>query len=244
MACVSVSEYGCSCCLAHITALQFLQQVFLSALSNNPQRDRPIIKDLLVQIEQYCRRNLQKRDEKLEAERRRQHEAQHAQLVGAEDTEQTALTAGQADQEEEQEVDPLIVGSLDDVYKDEPGTEMKEEDPFKDAPVMDEHEKPSSMMEMEKSLDAMVARVEHTPGSPVPDDSTNLDTALRNSTTTTSNNEAPPGGGAAMEEGKVPLGLPVSAQQSADLMELGGDTTPTSEPIELSKGLVPPLVSS
>jgi homoaconitase/3-isopropylmalate dehydratase large subunit len=65
------------------------------------------------------------------------------------------------------------------VYKDEPGT-LKEEDPFKKVPMMDDHEKPSSMMEMEKSVDAMVALVEHTPGSPVPEEATSLEKQLSN----------------------------------------------------------------
>lgn len=110
-------------------------------------------------------------------ERRRLHEEQHAQAPGglAEGAnEQGGLTAGGVaipnDQEEEKEVDPSIVGSLDNVYRDNPNSSISE-DPFKKVPMMDDHEKPSSMMEMEKTVDAMVALVEHdAPGSPVPED--------------------------------------------------------------------------
>lgn len=196
-----------------------------------------------MQIEQYCGRNLQKRDERIEAERRRQHEAQHAQLGGALDEEKSTLTAGEnatlkeqgeEEEEEEKEVDPLIVGSLDDVYKDEPGDEMKEEDPFKKAPVMDDHEKPSSMMEMEKSLDAMVALVEHTPGSPVPEDATNLDSQLRER----------------VGEGSVSTLIAGVDPPLLDLAQLegGGGTSavppPSSQAVDLAKGVGLPLVSS
>lgn len=215
------------------------------------QRDRPIIKDLLVQIDHYCGRNLQKRDEKIEAERRRQHEAQHAQLGGSMDTEQTTLTAGenatQNDQEEEQEVDPLIVGSLDNVYKDEPGADMKE-DPFKKVPIMDDHEKPSSMMEMEKSVDAMVALIEH-PGSPLPEDATSLDRQLRQAGGV--DDSIPPSPGGDMPDlmgeesgSNVPMDLAMSAQQSVDVLEEAGDTTHPSQPVDLTKGVNLPLVSS
>ena len=60
------------------------------------QRDRGLIKDLLMEVDRYCTRNLKEREEKAELERRRQHEAQHAQLVAAqkslEETQQ--FTAG------------------------------------------------------------------------------------------------------------------------------------------------------
>ena len=110
-----------------------------------------------MEIDRYCARNLQEREERVEAERRRQHEVQHAQLVGSgEETSQ--FTAGEntkEEEEEEKEVDPSLVGSLDDVYTDEPGA-MMTEDPFQRMPVMDDKEKPASLMEMEKSLDALV----------------------------------------------------------------------------------------
>ena len=144
------------------------------------QRDRPIIKDLLQQIDHYCARNLKRRDERIEAERCRQHEAQHSKLGGSSDEVQGSLTAGEiarqnGQEEDEKEIDPSIVGSLDNVYKDEPGAEMREEDPFKKVPVLDDHDKPSSMMELEKSVDAMVALIEHSPGSPTLDEAASLD---------------------------------------------------------------------
>ena len=118
-----------------------------------------MIRDLLAEIDRYCARNLHEREERAEAERRRQHEAQHAQLVGSgEETSQ--FTAGESttkeeEEEEKKEVDPSLVGSLDDVYTDEPGS-MMTDDPFQRLPVMDDKEKPASLMAMEKSLDALV----------------------------------------------------------------------------------------
>ena len=120
-------------------------------------------------------------------ERQRQHEAQHAQVSdSSSDTDQGKLTAGNKaeEEEEEKEIDPSIVGSLDDVYKDDPNDpneRMKDEDPFKKVPMIGDHEKPT--MEMEKSYDAMVALVgEASPGSPLPEDATSLDRELRKST--------------------------------------------------------------
>lgn len=119
------------------------------------QRDRPLIKDLLAEIDRYCARNLQEREKQLEAERRHQHEAQHTEQEGglADVAPFTAGGGRKEEEEEEKEVDPALVGSLDDVYLDEPGT-MMTEDPFR-GKVMDDKEKPASLMEMEKSLDAI-----------------------------------------------------------------------------------------
>lgn len=162
------------------------------------------------------------------------------QLGGSAGSEQAALTAGEnADEtEEEQEVDPLIVGSLDNVYKDEPGADMKE-DPFKKVPIMDDHEKPSSMMEMEKSVDAMVALAEHTPGSPVPEDATSLDRELRRpiSDEDLLDLVGPMDAAGEGSPSNIPLDLAVGAQRSVDLLE---DATPPSQPVGLSL----PLVSS
>ena len=145
------------------------------------QRDRSIIKDLLQHIEQYSSRNQQKKMEKVESERRRLHEAQHAQQGRPDSEDLSTLTAGginSQDEEDEKEVDPSIVGSLDNVYKDAPGADMKEEDPFKKVPVLSgDHDKP--MMEMEKSYDAMVALVEENVSSPLPEDATSLDKNVR-----------------------------------------------------------------
>ena len=52
-----------------------------------------MIKDLLSDVEKYSARNLGERENRAELERRRQHEAQHAQLV----------TASQKSQEETQQ---------------------------------------------------------------------------------------------------------------------------------------------
>ena len=64
------------------------------------------------------------------------------------------------EEEEEKEVDPSLVGSLDNVYTEAPGT-MPGEDPFKRVPMMQGKEKPSNLMEMEKTLDAMEASIDH-----------------------------------------------------------------------------------
>ena len=61
--------------------------------------------------------------------------------------------------EEEKEVDPSLVGSLDNVYTEAPGT-MPGEDPFKRVPMILDNEKPSNLMEMEKTLEAMEASMD------------------------------------------------------------------------------------
>ncbi len=126
-----------------------------------------MIRDLLEQIDQYSARNQRKKEEKAEAERRRLHEAQHAGISKGNPEEAGSFTAGGnqrntvspqpsvEDEEEEKEIDPSIVGTLDDVYTEE--SEMKsEDDPFKKVPVMDEHNKPASLHQLEKSMDAVV----------------------------------------------------------------------------------------
>lgn len=157
--------------------------------------------------------------------------------------EQVPLTAGQLpaqeeleEEEEEKEVDPSIVGSLDNVYKDEPGI-LKEEDPFKKVPMMDDHEKPSSMMAMEKSVDAMVALVEHTPGSPLPEDCTSLDKELRQNENT---DHLPNLGEEVATDSSVPLDLAAGARRPADMLHEAGngvEIAPASQPVDLSKGL-------
>lgn len=140
-------------------------------------------------------------------------------------------------------MDPSIVGSLDNVYKDEPSSYMKE-DPFKKVPMMDDHEKPASMMEMEKSVDAMVALVEHTPGSPVPEDATSLDTALRHPMDENflPSEDLPDfvGSRESNTTGSIPLDLATGSRQSVDLLEEaskgGGDPTCPSQPVDLTKG--------
>lgn len=210
------------------------------------QRDRPIIKDLLTEIDRYCGRNLVKRDEKIEAERRRQHEAQHAQLGSPANAEQGALTAGeiaaqegqQEEEEEEKEVDPSIVGSLDNVYKDEPGLYMKE-DPFKKVPMMDDHEKPASMMAMEKSVDAMVALVEHTPGSPLPEDAAMcLDKQLRDSSAPQEDSAED------LLEGEVGAAVGHHPLEAASEGGDGGVVTPPVSQQPVEQGLGVPVVMS
>ena len=60
------------------------------------QRDRPLIKDLLSEVERYSARNLKERESRAELERRKQHEAQHAKLVTTQKTQEEIqqFTAG------------------------------------------------------------------------------------------------------------------------------------------------------
>jgi hypothetical protein len=234
------------------------------------QRDRPLIKTLLAEIDKYCARNLQEREERNEAERRRQHEAQHAKLlVTSPEEEQGAFTAGgnplnqanKEEEEEEKEVDPSLVGSLDDVYKDEPGAEMREEDPFSKVPVKDDHQ---NLMEMERSVDAMAQLAEHEedPGSPTSIESPGinasadvsvLNSAVRNLTVSPSAatkqlpdlvGVAPPPGASNQNAGgaNLPLDLAVGAHQSVDLIEGASPSskTPNSQPVDLTEGLERP----
>ena len=118
------------------------------------QRDRQLVRDMLVEIDRYCSRNVQEKEERAVQERRRQHEAQHVQqceiaVAGGGQEETGHFTAGSSDA---QEVDSCLAGSLDNVYSDEP--EAEDKDPFSGT-IMDDNEKPTSLTMMEKSLDAM-----------------------------------------------------------------------------------------
>lgn len=206
-----------------------------------------------MEIDKYCARNLQERERRNEAERRRQHEAQHAQQVSMQE-EKDSLTAGEnivGESEPEKEIDPSLVGSLDDVYPDEPGSEMDEDvDPFKQAPVMDEHEKPSSLMAMERSLDAMAALTEHDedPGSPPPvndteelplnndsDDVSSLDRGTRQC-----NSLLPDLVGVASTQQPDVADLAMGGVCSVDLLEDAShlaNTEKPSQPLDLTDGL-------
>ena len=82
------------------------------------------------------------------------------------------------EEEEEKEVDPSLVGSLDNVYTEAPGT-MPGEDPFKRVAMMLDNEKPSNLMEMEKTLEAMEASIDQESSQELDssDDMTSLDCA-------------------------------------------------------------------
>ena len=225
-----------------------------------------MIKSLLAEIEKYCARNLQEREEKNEAERRRQHEAQHAKLlVTSAKEEKGVFTAGgnplnKSEEEEEKEVDPSLVGSLDDVYQDEPGAEMREEDPFAKVPVKDDHH---NLMEMERSVDAMAQRAEHEedPGSPLSLESpglnasadvSSLDSGVRNMNLSPAAKQLPDLVGVAPSSrpqqqasnqvapaANLPLDLAVGAQRSVDLIEgvSSSSTMASSQPVDLTEGL-------
>lgn len=90
-----------------------------------------------------------------------------------------SLQAEINDEEEEKEVDPSLVDSVDslkNVYTEAPGT-MPGEDPFKRVPMMLDNEKPPNLMEMEKTLEAMEASIdrESSQESDSSDDMSNLD---------------------------------------------------------------------
>ncbi len=191
-------------------------------------------------------------------ERRRLHEAQHVQARNSASEDQGTLTAGykadEEEEEEEKEIDPSIVGSLDDVYKDDPNGEMKEEDPFKKVPVMADHEKP--MMEMEKSFDAMVALVGESPESPLPEDATSLDRELRKpaeseghkSTPTSDSQGIPDLAGATSLQDPTPVLSPTSGSSSSPplLLDLGesGDGLATGQQVDPTPTLQPAATSS
>ena len=214
-----------------------------------------MIKTLLTEIDKYSARNRQEREERNEAERRRQHEAQHAKLLlpmTSPEEEQGVLTDGSntmdEEEEEEKEVDPSLVGSLDDVYPDEPGADMREEDPFSKVPVKDDHQ---NLMQMERSLDAMAQRAEHDqdPPSPMAVDSpinadvSSLDLGVRDLNLATQLPDlvgvaSPPplsqSSNQASQTG-LPLDLAVGARCSVDLLENASPVT--TQPVDLTQGL-------
>ena len=228
-----------------------------------------MIKDLLTQIDRYCARNLSKKEERLEADRRRQHEAQHAAAQIDTSEEQGSFTAGGNQrnivkpqvslEEEDQEVDPSIVGSLDDVYPDEPGTEMEsEEDPFKKVPAMDDHEKPSSLLDMERSMDAVIVYSDRGADQVSPidggadrnfpaddNDCTNLDSGSRTAAGLpdiigNQGNTPPPDvtDQSSSHHPHPPPDLAVGAQRSVDLLDDTSAVEPVpSQPVDLTEGL-------
>ena len=165
------------------------------------------------------------------------------------------LTAGgnPVDEEEEKEVDPSLVGSLDDVYRDEPGAEMREEDPFAKVPVKDDHH---NLLEMERSVDAMAQLAEHDgePSSPTSQESpgvtaadvSNLDLGVRDSNLSPLAKQLPDLLGVTpprpeqvpnqVPQANLPLDLAIGAQCSVDLLEDASSST-SSQPVDLTEGL-------
>lgn len=209
------------------------------------QRDRTLIRDLLDEIERYSTRNAREREERVEAERRRQHEAQHAHLAATE-AESAVLTAGLSpeatppsllqEEEEEKEVDPSLVGSLDDVYANEPAEIGASEDPFQRMPVMQDKEKPTSLMEMEKSMDALAVYAEQD--GDVGADETSTDRGTRSGPNTTYPDESSTDRGVRVPGGNPLLnsisGASREAIEMAVLLPSSGDPTePPGDPDEL-----------
>ena len=88
------------------------------------------------------------------------------------------------EEEEEKEVDPSLVGSLDNVYTEETEAEMmKEDDPFKKAPVLDK-DSMGSAYEIEETANALVAytseSIQEDCTSPLPEDEENELSGLSN----------------------------------------------------------------
>ena len=108
---------------------------------------------MLNEIENYCIRNRAQREKKLMEERKRQHESEHTKLKEAAG-EGPELTVGGEAEPPVKDVDPSLVGSLENVYQKEPRG-IVQEDPFQNT-IIDDKEKPTSLLEMEKTLDAMV----------------------------------------------------------------------------------------
>lgn len=211
----------------------------------------------MTEIDKYSARNRQEREERNDAERRRQHEAQHAALLPAisAEEEQGVLTAGgnQVDDEEEKEIDPSLVGSLDDVYQDEPGAEMREEDPFAKVPVKDDHQ---NLLEMERSVDAMAQLAEHDddPSSPMSLDCPpplnavdNIDSTIKDLQISPASKQlpdlvgvAPPTNSAQVSnqvpQANLPLDVAVGTQCSVDLLEDAASSM-SCQPVDLTEGL-------
>ena len=79
------------------------------------------------------------------------------------------------EEEEEKEVDPSLIGSLDNVYTEETEAEMmKEDDPFKRVPVVD---KDKSTYEIEETVNALLVYSSESSSkdcqSPLPEDEDN-----------------------------------------------------------------------
>ncbi|KAL5463506.1 hypothetical protein EMCRGX_G032406 [Ephydatia muelleri] len=145
--------------VAGLMALQLAHKMNQTLLNldtpRNPRvdvRDRTMIKDMLGEIEGYSVRNRTRRDQKILEERKKQHESEHTKQKEAGD-EVPELTVG-GDAIPAKEVDPSLVGALEHVYEKPPGV-APQEDPFQNT-IIDDKEKPVSLLEMEKSLDAMV----------------------------------------------------------------------------------------
>ncbi|XP_003385088.1 PREDICTED: protein phosphatase 1 regulatory subunit 37-like isoform X2 [Amphimedon queenslandica] len=148
------------------------------------QRDRQLIKDLLGEMEKYRARNHKEKEEREREEAKRIHEASHnnrsaeggpdAVLPSSGSSGEDHLSRKQAaeEEEEEKEVDPSLVGSLDNVYTDETEAELnKEDDPFKKVAVSGM----TTPAEMEKTVNALVIYSSETDDrgeclSPLPDD--------------------------------------------------------------------------
>ena len=92
---------------------------------------------MYTEIENYCKRNHTLREKRILAERHEQHISEPKEADPAKD------------------VVPSLVGSLGHVYeKESPG--VVREDPFQNT-IINDKEKPTSLLEMEKTLDAMVS---------------------------------------------------------------------------------------
>ena len=110
-------------------------------------------------------------------------------------------------------MDPSLVGSLDNVYTEAPGT-MPGEDPFKRVPMMVASKKPANLMEMEKSLAAMEASIDRDSlqESDSSDDTSTLDQQPQTKQLTSENPFT-----------RIP------SPPSRDGIELGDLTSPSSE---------------
>ena len=108
---------------------------------------------MLTEIENYCNRNRTLREKRMLAERQKQHESEHTKQKEAGDEVPELTVGGEAIPAKD--VDPSLVGSLEHVYEKEPPGVVRE-DPFQNT-IIDDKEKPTSLLEMEKTLDAMVS---------------------------------------------------------------------------------------
>lgn len=108
---------------------------------------------------------------------------------------QFIVTEGvQEEDDEDKEVDPSLVGSLDNVYNEDTEAEMMKEDPFQNkAPVVDKDHVPSTY-EIEESVNALLVYSSDSDStSPLPEDEdTSLTGSIKTTTEATPTSATPP----------------------------------------------------
>lgn len=149
----------------------------------------------------------------------------------------------QAEEEEEKEVDPSLVGSLDNVYTDETEAELnKEDDPFKKVAVSGM----TTAAEMEKTVNALVIySSEHDDTgdclSPLPDEDPSIERRGEGGEGTESSSPLSPSTG---EEGDDPLSADSSSELLPDLVHSPAPSGPGEVQANHSPPSLPPDMGS